>query len=213
MVTSEPVPVDVVRVNESILDQIQDFFALIRDGLSEVVIAVWDGLGDLGRLIQSAFDQLTLVADQILGHVFNMATLDKRERKMAIVSAIGSIAGAALSTQTGGAGGGPGGAGGGTIEAQFGGIVRRRQRVLVGEAGPEAIVPLSKLSDFLEPAGETNVVVNSPHPATVRDQKINEQRVIEVIIDDAVARSLRVGGKASGALERLYGVRRVGGSR
>jgi len=55
--------------------------------------------------------------------------------------AIGSLGGAAINFLTGGAGGGAGGGGGGALA--HGGIVRRPTMAMIGEAGPEAVVPLT----------------------------------------------------------------------
>lgn len=194
-------------------DTLQNFFMQIRDLLQ----MIWDQLVELGDQIVELgsfiVDTLTDLWNDMTNKIETVGRKveqlqqwmiarakfqDSMARTQAIIGAIGSISGSLASTS-----GGP---------RAEGGITRRASWAYVGEAGPEAIVPLSKMSNYMT-APETTVVVNSPHPATVRKEEGPDERKIEIIIDDVIARSFRSGGKASQSAERSFGLKRQGGTR
>lgn len=185
--------------------------------------ALWRQLEILQDWLADIWEQIQVTAAEVRDAVmsgFNaligyMTARDKAAAKLAkrqaIVSAIGSSAGALLSAYGGGGAKGGGAKGGIATGPTFG---------VIGEAGMEALIPLSRLANYMDigrgldfDASETTVIVNSPHPAQVRETQRDDEKMIEVIIDNAMARSFRQGGKAASALERSYGVRRQGGTR
>jgi hypothetical protein len=113
----------------------------------------------------------------------------------------------------------------GMVRFGRGGIVRRptvfpfaRGTGLMGEAGPEAIMPLSRgpggvlgvRAEGTGGAGTTSVVVHNYSGQQVSTRESNsggmDKRMIEVMVGNAIAS----GGPASKAFEATYGLRRSG---
>lgn len=194
----------------AVLEAIRDF----AEKMLEELQYLGDVLLDLGGSLQAALEDMWSALSREVQEVARKVDRlqewiqarakfqDDMARKQAIIAGIGGIARGVAGIIAAGQGGGAG---------AEGGITRGATRMLIGEAGPEALIPLSHMDDMFR--GETTVVVNSPHPATVRRSETPDERRIEVIIDDVIARSFRTGGKASQAAERNFGLRRQGGTR
>ena len=127
----------------------------------------------------------------------------------------------------GGGGGGGGGGGsfakggafnmGNVVPFAHGGVVgsptmfpmSRGRTGLMGEAGPEAIMPLNRTANGdLGVKMNVNVTNNASNVAAVEVEKSDRNGEINIIINRVAQDILRGGGKVSGALERTYNVRR-----
>ena len=79
-----------------------------------------------------------------------------------------------------------------------GGIVRKPTAALIGEAGPEAVIPLSEMSRHTESSGDVNSVVNitiSDSGASVDKKQASEfGRMIETSVMGVINRERRPGG-------------------
>lgn len=138
---------------------------------------------------------------------------------MDVLSGLGSALSQLLGSFSGGVGGGGTGVAGGilSIVSLFlgaGGIVTGPQLAVIGESGPEAVIPLSQLDQMVSGGnGETTVIINSPFPARVDErQDSNGQREIIVTIEKVVTDSIARGGPVAQSLETFYGNRRQPGS-
>ena len=112
---------------------------------------------------------------------------------------------------------GRGGSGGGIPFLAAGGIVNRPTLAVVGEAGPEAVVPLSRGPEAMGAFGKPQMTVNVTNEmggqAQVETRQTDPQ-TLEVIIraaEDRVADGIQRGtGRVGRALEGTYGISRRG---
>ena len=112
-------------------------FEIIRDTFFEI----WNSIRDF---FANIWEDIKNIAFSQLDAIFN--------KVMSIISAITSIP-----SQIGGGISAVGGAVGGFIGLQEGGIVRRPTIARIGEAGPEAVVPLNRLGGL---GGGANIIIN-----------------------------------------------------
>lgn len=83
---------------------------------------------------------------------------------------------------------------------------------LAGEAGPEAIMPLSRTASGnlgVETTGNVNVNVYNNTSSDVNVQQSSDGRSIDVIIDAKINQGF-MSGRYDGTMSRLYGVKRQG---
>jgi hypothetical protein len=100
------------------------------------------------------------------------------------------------------------------VEMQTGGIVTRPTRALIGEAGPEAIVPLDQYRGGRGGDAGMMVVINDNRGAQapdvqVREMMIDQRQAIEITIDEVVKAGV-TGGRYDSAFGRTYGMTRRG---
>jgi hypothetical protein len=190
-------------------------FSSVRHGVADLVTTT-EGAGEallrLGDRIASTLLD-TVLAKALKPAEDALASFLAQLTKAGISSISGYFGGGAAGVGAGGAVAGDFGAGLGTVGLPAyaaGGIVTRPTLGIVGEAGPEAIVPL----DQYRGGGDTYATIvdqrggGAPEPR-VRESMANGRREIEVLITDVVR-----GGLASGAYDRAlqssYGVSRRG---
>jgi hypothetical protein len=97
-----------------------------------------------------------------------------------------------------------------------GGIARSPQMALFGEgAQNEAFVPLPDGRRIPVSGGNTvvQIINNTGQPATQTETKSGDTTTIRAVIGDATNRDIRGRGPTAQLLERVYGLRRVGGGR
>jgi phage-related minor tail protein len=180
----------------------------LRNAFANTVIGLVQGT----QTVSQAFENMARnIAASILQTVIDRAL---RELEKEIIAIGVQIAAQGLSGYFGGggatAGGGAGATAGfafqsGTTGLQHGGIVTRPTMALLGEAGPEAVVPLSQLG-----GGGVTVNVINQVPNTEIEQK--QQRgpngqIIHDLIVREVRRSLR-GGELDRDFADTYSLRR-----
>ena len=90
-----------------------------------------------------------------------------------------------------------------------GGIVKQPTLALIGEAGPEAVIPLSRMRDIGGNSVIVNVINQSVATTEVRQvRKPNGMREIRVLIRDAV-KDMISRGELNAELRAVYGLQRV----
>lgn len=82
---------------------------------------------------------------------------------------------------------------------------------LMGEAGPEAIVPLTRRNGKLGVgSAPVNVVVNNNSDSAVRVRQERDRMIIDVTLEAVASDLARGGGRISNSLQQGYGLRRAG---
>lgn len=229
--TDSTLEIDLAQLGAKLRTWLSEVFSLdwlatitkrVRGWFDDLFASMDEGIDGFTTEALASLDKLKSFAGQLFTGL-GLTGQSKGQKLAGIFGTIGSVAGSfatvmSISSLTSSVGelttavselqGGLAGA----VPLAAGGVVTRPTRAIVGEAGPEAVVPLARISSMFEQK-ETTVIINSPTPAFVRKSETSDERRIEVIIDDAVARSFRTGGKASQVLERSFGLRRSGGLR
>lgn len=90
-----------------------------------------------------------------------------------------------------------------------GGLVRGPTLAMVGEKGPEAILPLDKLKGLR--GGDVVVNVYANEPVETRESRTPDgRRMLEIMVGDVFTRQLRSGGPIARSIEGHYGLSRTG---
>lgn len=215
---------------------ISDFFSAIPDAVGSFVEESVAALSSLGSQIGSFFAEIPGQIQSFLGEGASVISDVFSEIPSAIksfadeglsflsdfISSAGDLLsqlGDSISSALSGLFGGTGGIGSGIMSLvgglfmADGGIVRSPTIAMIGEAGPEAVVPLHQLESFSGKTEPVTVIVNSPAPTKVRESRDGDRRQIEVMVEDVVSRSLATGGRVGTALTKFYDVRKSGGTR
>lgn len=115
-----------------------------------------------------------------------------------------------------GALGGLGGGGGGEIQLMAGGIVTHPTRALIGEAGPEAVIPLDRLATSSSEPQPIQITVldmrKDGGEVETRDTSTGNRRQFEIMIKDSVRRGL-TSGEFDRVLGQFFGVNRQASGR
>ena len=148
-----------IRALKKVLTEVFLFFIILQDNLVKSFNNIKNSfVTNFGIIRDMFFEGLGVIRDffeniweDIKNIVFGQldAILSK---VMSVINAITSIP-----SQIGGGISAVGGAVGGLIGLQEGGIVRRPTIARIGEAGPEAVVPLSRLGGL---GGGANIIIN-----------------------------------------------------
>lgn len=92
-----------------------------------------------------------------------------------------------------------------------GGIVTSPTPALIGEAGPEAVIPLNRLPDLRGTASNNNqpiINITNNSSAQIRQQPSADNRQLEFFIEDAVASNIARGGGVARAIDSRFSVGR-----
>src|SRR5262245_13258122 len=183
------------RVRRRDVDEFVDRFqagnnanALGLDSLLQRTQTVGQAFAQMGRTIASALiqDVVTNGLKKVEQALFDF--LEEAQRSGLLKSLLGLIGfGASAATSTAAApsfadgGAGLFATGAGLLELQHGGVVRRPTIAMIGEGGPEAVVPLNRL----RPSGDITVNVMNYSGAQVETEQRrgpNGQQVFEIVI-------------------------------
>ena len=100
-----------------------------------------------------------------------------------------------------------------TPEFAHGGLVTRPTFALIGEAGPEAVIPLSQLK---EGGGDVTINVfnnSSARVQTSESRGVDGRKIISLLIEDEVKRNILSGGGVANAITQVFGANRQGAIR
>lgn len=207
--TSDEVFVDLGRSIESATTQIatgflrgtRDFENLFRDAM----VGIFEDM--LRQMLEAKLDfDLKFKKNFLgLGDFANKVFRAIADNASALFGAIGSgvkAGGSAL----GGVVSSLGGALLGVVGLQHGGVTTGPTLAMIGENGPEAVIPLDRLE-----ASEPTVVVNvhSSQPMQARQRRGSGGGTV-VDIDEMVSTAVQSGPKTGGALRSVFGLHRAG---
>jgi TP901 family phage tail tape measure protein len=170
----------------NILEQATD---AIRNGLTRFAEGLASAWKAMTLRIAAAWDAAMDMVYAAVDRVWSILKMARRARTtagifIAVTAAMDLMAGLGAITSTGGGAGGGSSAG---IDVHMGppgakgGLIKKPTYMLAGEAGPEALIPLSKMGSF------GNVTVNITEPVFLEDDAAQDRFVR--LIENAVVRA------------------------
>jgi hypothetical protein len=197
------------RFRDSGLGLVEDFFGQVleqklnfdsvweKNWLSELPGIVGSGLetalGFFGRFAEGAVDFIGEIITSLLEAISLQQVLNALS---AVGGAVGGVVGGVLSL----------------IGLAAGGIVTSPTPAIVGESGPEAVIPLERLGALggsREPKVEVNIY-GAENARVERGRNSRGEPRIDVFIEEVVNRNISRGGSIAQTIDRTRGTRQLG---